>query len=38
VWSLTLREKYRLKLTENGELKKILGPKREEIMGVANTP
>jgi hypothetical protein len=36
-WSLTLREKHRLRLTENGVLRKILGPKREEIMAVVKT-
>ena len=36
--SLTLREKHRLRLTENGVLRKIFGPKREEIMAVVKTP
>jgi len=30
-WSLTLREKRRLNVFENGELRKIFGPKRDEI-------
>jgi hypothetical protein len=29
-WSLTLREKYRLRVFENRVLRKIFGPKREE--------
>jgi hypothetical protein len=30
--SLTMREKYRLKLTENRFLRKIFGPKRDEVI------
>ena len=30
-WSLTLREKHRLKLFENRVLRKIFGPKRGEV-------
>jgi hypothetical protein len=33
-----LREKHRLRLTENWVLRKILRPKREEIMAVVKTP
>jgi hypothetical protein len=29
-WSLTLREEHRLRVFENGVLRKIFGPKREE--------
>jgi hypothetical protein len=29
-WSLTLREKQRLRVSENRVLRKIFGPKREE--------
>jgi len=36
--SLTLRGKHRLRMTENEVLRKILGPKREEIMAVGKTP
>jgi hypothetical protein len=32
-WSLTLREKHRLRLFENRVLRRILGPKRDEVMG-----
>ena len=32
-WSLTLREKRRLTVFENGELRRIFGPKRDEISG-----
>jgi hypothetical protein len=31
--SLTLREKYRLRLIENTVLRKIFGPKRDEVTG-----
>jgi hypothetical protein len=30
IWSLTLREEHRLRVTENRVLRKIFGPKREE--------
>jgi hypothetical protein len=30
-WSLTLREERRLKVFENGVLKRIFGPKRDEV-------
>jgi hypothetical protein len=32
-WSLTLREEYRLRVFENKVLRKILGPKRNEVTG-----
>ena len=32
-WSLTLREESRLKLFENRVLRRIFGPKRDEITG-----
>jgi hypothetical protein len=32
-WSLTLREEQRLRLFENRVLKRIFGPKRDEVMG-----
>jgi hypothetical protein len=32
-WSLTLREEYRLKVFENRVLRRIFGPKRDEVMG-----
>jgi hypothetical protein len=32
-WSLTLREAHRLKLFENRVLKKIFGPKRDDVTG-----
>ena len=32
-WSLTLREGHRLRVFENRVLKKIFGPKREEVTG-----
>jgi hypothetical protein len=31
--SLTLREEHRLRVFESGVLKKVLGPKRDEVMG-----
>jgi hypothetical protein len=30
-WSLTLREKYRLRVFENTVLRRIFGPKRDEV-------
>jgi len=30
-WSLTLRQEYRLRVLENRVLKRIFGPKREEV-------
>jgi hypothetical protein len=32
-WSLTLREERRLRVFENMVLKRIYGPKREEVIG-----
>jgi hypothetical protein len=32
-WSLTLREKYRLRVFENKALRRIFGPKRDEVKG-----
>jgi hypothetical protein len=32
-WSLTLREEYRLRMFENRVLKRIFGPKRDEVTG-----
>ena len=32
-WSLTLREERRLQVFENGVLRRIFGPKRDEVTG-----
>ena len=32
-WSLTLREERKLRLSENMVLRRIFGPRREEVMG-----
>jgi hypothetical protein len=32
-WSLTLREEHRLRAFENKVLRKIFGPKRDEVTG-----
>jgi hypothetical protein len=32
-WSLTLREEYRLRVFENRVLRKIFGPKWDEVTG-----
>jgi hypothetical protein len=32
-WSLTLREEYRLRVFENWVLRRIFGPKRDEVTG-----
>jgi hypothetical protein len=32
-WSLTLREKHKLRVSENRVLRGIFGPKREEVAG-----
>ena len=32
-WSLTLREKRRLRVFENSVMRRIFGPKRDEITG-----
>ena len=33
IWSLTLREEHRLRVFENRVLRRIFGPKREEVTG-----
>jgi hypothetical protein len=33
IWSLTLREKRRFRMFENGVLRRIFGPKRDEVTG-----
>jgi hypothetical protein len=33
IWSLTLREEYRLRVFENMVLRRIFGPKRNEVTG-----
>jgi hypothetical protein len=32
-WSLTLREEHRLRVFDNRELRRISGPKRDEVTG-----
>jgi hypothetical protein len=32
-WSLTLREEHRLRVFENKVLRKMFGPKRDDVMG-----
>jgi hypothetical protein len=32
-WSLTLREKHRLRVFANRVLRRIFGPKKDEVMG-----
>ena len=32
-WSLTLREKHRLRVFENRVLRKVFGPKRDKVTG-----
>jgi hypothetical protein len=32
-WSVTLREEHRLRVFENGVLRRIFGPMRDEVMG-----
>jgi hypothetical protein len=32
-WSLTLREEHRLRVFENRVLRRLFGPKRDEVMG-----
>jgi len=32
-WSLTLREEHRVRLFENRVLRRIFGPKRDEVTG-----
>ena len=36
-WSLRLREERRLTVFENRVLRRIFGPKRDEVMGVERT-
>jgi hypothetical protein len=33
VWSLTLREEHRLRVFENRVLRRIFGPKKDEVAG-----
>jgi len=33
IWSLTLREGHRLRVSENRVLRRIFGPKRDEVTG-----
>jgi hypothetical protein len=33
IWSLKLREEHRLRVFENRVLRRIFGPKRDEVMG-----
>ena len=33
IWSATFRDKYRMGVFENGVLKRIFGPKRDEVTG-----
>jgi hypothetical protein len=35
-WSQTLREEYRLRVFENSVLRRIFGPKRDEVIGWRN--
>jgi hypothetical protein len=32
-WSVTLKEEHRLRVFENRVLRRIFGPKRDEVMG-----
>jgi hypothetical protein len=36
-WSLTLREELRLRVFENRVLRRMFGPKRDEVTGVEKT-
>jgi len=36
-WSLTLREEHRLRVFENRAMRRIFGPKRDEITGMEET-
>jgi hypothetical protein len=36
-WSVTLRQVHRLRLFENRVLRKIFGPKRDDVMGERKT-
>jgi hypothetical protein len=33
IWSVTLREEHRLRVSERRVLRRIFGPKREEVAG-----
>jgi small-conductance mechanosensitive channel len=33
IWSMTLREEHRLRVFENRVLRRIFGPKRDEVTG-----
>jgi len=33
IWSLTVREERRLTVSENGVLRRIFGPRRDEVTG-----
>jgi hypothetical protein len=33
IWSLTLRQEHKLRLFQNRVLRRIFGPKRDEVMG-----
>jgi hypothetical protein len=33
IWSLTLREEHRLRVLENRMLRRIFGPKKDEVTG-----
>jgi hypothetical protein len=33
IWSLTLREEHRMRVFENRVLRRIFGPKRDEVTG-----
>jgi hypothetical protein len=35
-WSLTLIEEHRLRVVKNGVLRRIFGPKREQLAGTDN--
>jgi hypothetical protein len=36
-WSVTLREEHRLRMFKNRVLRKMLGPKRDEVTGELRT-
>jgi hypothetical protein len=38
IWSLTLREEYRLKVFENRILRRIFGPKKDENGDLVKAP
>ena len=38
IWCLTLREEHRLRIFENRVLRKIFGPKRDEVPGEWSRP